>query len=204
MNLANTSNVSTDTPGLWVFNIRNGSITTGETADTPLLPQIVTPEGYQFTFNVVLNQRVFVDPTMTTGYDFSVASGDPNFLTALFPIIAGDTDGFGVYLADGTFLGTAFGGTIFDFGQYFSEGVSAFWLRDIDIPLDVDNPRAFVTGFTFASEGEVHLTQTPNPTFDVPGAVPEPASWAMMLGGFGIVGAALRSRRRRMLAASFA
>jgi PEP-CTERM motif len=29
-----------------------------------------------------------------------------------------------------------------------------------------------------------------------PGGVPEPASWAMMLGGFGLVGGAMRSRRR--------
>ena len=28
------------------------------------------------------------------------------------------------------------------------------------------------------------------------GAVPEPASWAMMLGGFGLVGGAMRSRRK--------
>ena len=31
-----------------------------------------------------------------------------------------------------------------------------------------------------------------------PGAVPEPASWAMMVGGFGMIGGALRSRRRRV------
>jgi hypothetical protein len=29
----------------------------------------------------------------------------------------------------------------------------------------------------------------------VNGAVPEPASWAMMIGGFGMVGAAMRRRR---------
>ena len=29
-----------------------------------------------------------------------------------------------------------------------------------------------------------------------PGAVPEPASWALMLGGFGMVGGAMRHRRR--------
>lgn len=29
-----------------------------------------------------------------------------------------------------------------------------------------------------------------------PGAVPEPASWALMLGGFGVVGGAMRHRRR--------
>jgi hypothetical protein len=36
-------------------------------------------------------------------------------------------------------------------------------------------------------------------TLDVgvsPGAVPEPASWAMMLAGFGVIGAGLRARRR--------
>jgi len=36
----------------------------------------------------------------------------------------------------------------------------------------------------------------------VSGAVPEPASWALMLGGFGLVGGALRSRRK--VAVSFA
>jgi PEP-CTERM motif len=30
-----------------------------------------------------------------------------------------------------------------------------------------------------------------------PGAVPEPATWAMMIGGFGMIGGALRYRRRR-------
>jgi hypothetical protein len=39
--------------------------------------------------------------------------------------------------------------------------------------------------------GNTHVV-TPPPA----GAVPEPASWAMMLGGFGLVGAALRNRRR--------
>jgi len=32
--------------------------------------------------------------------------------------------------------------------------------------------------------------------YNLSGAVPEPASWAMMLGGFGLVGGAMRSRRR--------
>jgi hypothetical protein len=32
--------------------------------------------------------------------------------------------------------------------------------------------------------------------YNLGGAVPEPASWAMMLGGFGLVGGAMRSRRR--------
>ena len=32
--------------------------------------------------------------------------------------------------------------------------------------------------------------------FEAAGAVPEPASWAMMLGGFGMIGGAMRSRRK--------
>jgi PEP-CTERM motif len=34
------------------------------------------------------------------------------------------------------------------------------------------------------------------------GAVPEPASWAMMIGGFGMAGAAIRRRRKPVLAAA--
>jgi len=37
-------------------------------------------------------------------------------------------------------------------------------------------------------------------TFAAANAVPEPASWAMMLGGFGLVGGALRSRRKTVVA----
>jgi len=38
-------------------------------------------------------------------------------------------------------------------------------------------------------------------TTDGVGGVPEPATWALMLGGFGLAGAALRARRRRVLGA---
>lgn len=57
--------------------------------------------------------------------------------------------------------------------------------------------------FNFTSNGfpakdfvvdRVYLTAT-----DTISAVPEPASWAMMLGGFGIMGAALRRRRKAEL-----
>jgi hypothetical protein len=35
-------------------------------------------------------------------------------------------------------------------------------------------------------------------TADAPGAVPEPSAWAMMIGGFGAIGSALRYRRRKV------
>ena len=38
-------------------------------------------------------------------------------------------------------------------------------------------------------------------TYSLNGAVPEPASWALMIGGFGLVGASLRRRREAVSAA---
>jgi len=66
----------------------------------------------------------------------------------------------------------------------------------------------FLSGFLLAVWGEdLFVNWQGVQTFtgakvDIGGAVPEPASWAMMLGGFGLVGGAMRSRRRQ--AVSFA
>jgi hypothetical protein len=50
-----------------------------------------------------------------------------------------------------------------------------------------------------AHEGFVYIdgfgSVTPPPVD--PGAVPEPATWAMMIGGFGLVGSSMRYRRRK-------
>ena len=50
-----------------------------------------------------------------------------------------------------------------------------------------------VSSVTFSSLGYTY-NQLDN--VQVSGAVPEPASWALMLGGFGVVGGAMRSRKR--------
>ena len=48
-----------------------------------------------------------------------------------------------------------------------------------------------------AGEVEADSLKIFNPTFDeTTAAVPEPASWALMVGGFGAVGGTLRSRRK--------
>ena len=44
------------------------------------------------------------------------------------------------------------------------------------------------------------ITASAAPLPFVPGAIPEPASWAMLLTGFGLVGGALRQRRRQVTA----
>lgn len=205
LDLATTSNVSLDTPGLWRFAIRNGEITQGETAETPLLPTVVTENGYEFDFGVIVNTRVFVDPIVAIGYDFIVNSG-PNIVSALFPTIAGDTDGFEVFGYNSVTsqydvaLGLATSGVDFLFGP---GGVSRFRVADVDGGL-LPTGTEFVTGLTFASSGQVNLTQSPITINTTPGAVPEPASWAMLIAGFGMIGAAQRRRRRASLRVTFA
>ena len=67
---------------------------------------------------------------------------------------------------------------------------------------------ANLSGVTFTSSGGVshgyngggeHFALD-NLTVNESGAVPEPASWALMLGGFGMVGGAMRARRRTAVA----
>lgn len=175
LNLATTSNVSLDTPGLWTMAIRNGSTSDGSSPDAPLLPEIVNQDGFNFNFNIVLNQQIFIDPLIAVGYEYRVTSG-PNILTALFPTIAGDTDGYLVYSLGHILLGTATPGTVFDFGP---NGVDGFRLEDIDIGagLDPTDTQAFVTGLTFVNAGQVSMTQNPI-TFntDTGGNVPEPST----------------------------
>ena len=53
-----------------------------------------------------------------------------------------------------------------------------------------------MTGFTLASaQGNGSAPSTTDYLLGVAGAVPEPASWAMLIAGFGLVGAVARRRR---------
>lgn len=54
----------------------------------------------------------------------------------------------------------------------------------------------FWTGMYLDNVSVIDMTQ-PGP---IGGAVPEPATWALMIGGFGMAGAAVRRRRRTILA----
>jgi hypothetical protein len=81
--------------------------------------------------------------------------------------------------------------------------VSFSGLRVLSAAVDVANSTFFPTS-TFVQNGSFFFDvsgQAPNggsTTFNVvAAAVPEPATWAMMIGGFGMVGGAMRSARRR-------
>lgn len=198
LDLANTSNVSLSTPGLWTFPIRNGAISDGSTPSTPLVPDVVQQDGWHFDFNIVLGQQIFIDPLVATGYDFIVDSG-PNILSALLPSV-GDSI-FDICLWNGSAWGscsTANAGVPFVFG---GAGVDRFRVLGIETSagLDPTNTTAFVTGLTFAGAGTVSMRQVPITTDVSNGAVPEIDATAgtgalTLLGG---VLAMVSERRRR-------
>ena len=74
---------------------------------------------------------------------------------------------------------------------------------DPELGLNPTNPNAFVTGFIYNGTGLVDVSMKPITEWveGGSGAVPEPATWAMMIMGFGAVGMAARRRRKGVVAA---
>lgn len=190
LNLQNTSNVSTSTPGLWTFAVRNGS-PPGSEPSNPLLP-VIEDDGFNFDFNVDLNQTVFVDPPVAIGYDYVVDSG-PNFASVLIPIGTVPGDGvFELLVGGSSFVLNE--GDVFDFLALDSLGFNSFSIRGIDpsAALDPNDGTAFVTGLSFVSAGAVSMRQIPV-TIDVNGtSVPAPGT-AILL-AVGLLAVRLRSR----------
>jgi hypothetical protein len=96
----------------------------------------------------------------------------------------------------GNYVGTAF---LFDFGNadfsdyYFSQNSGPFGNLAGALHIQQDGSVLVVAN----PSGDDYM-QTSGLSFTTisPAAVPEPATWAMMVGGFGLMGAALRRRQR--------
>ncbi|VWX54718.1 PEP-CTERM protein-sorting domain-containing protein [Novosphingobium sp. 9U] len=193
LSFTDSSNVGED--GRWVYNIRNDAPPTdyGASPENPVLPTEQTPGGgYEFTFEIDPTRPTFIDPPVATGYDFG-AEGGALFTSAVFTSLLNDSDGYQLY--DGAnLLGQVAIGQTFT----FASPLAAFQLRGIDSinMLQPGDPLAFVSGFTFDRTGTVTVTQNPY-VQDVAAAVPETATWAMMILGIGMVGGGLRRRPPR-------
>lgn len=196
LQLANNSNVSASSPGLWTMAIRNGTTADGSSADAPLLPVIVRDGKWVFDFNINLNQQIFIDPLVAVGFDYVVESG-PNIRTVTLPTVSGDSDGYDIYAFDilagqyDSLLAHVAAGEVYDFGQL---GIDRFGVRDIDInaALDPSNPTAFVTALTFVETGTVGMTMTPI-SVEVDASIPEPSSLVLLATAL----IALNGKRRR-------
>ena len=181
LELQNTSNVSTATPGLWSFAIRNGALP-GETPDNPLMPTIVDG-SFEFDFNIELDEQIFIDPVVSIGYDYEIASG-PSFDTVLLPVMGDNMydlwlwdTGLGEYVDSGVDLT---GGVEYAF---LSSDVYRFRIMGIEesLGLDPTDGAAFVTGLTFNGTGRVQMSMIPV-TVDT-GTAPIPGTLLLLSGG---------------------
>lgn len=116
--------------------------------------------------------------------------------TAIFAFVLGTLDGFNSLTLqyEGGVSQTYLGGQIIHGLAFTNNGQVHGKENGVVIYTVVDGPR--LVGAIFGSSGDAF-------EFDnlAIAAVPEPATWAMMIGGFGLVGAASRRRRLRTVAA---
>jgi hypothetical protein len=159
------------------------------------LPTVVNGV-YNFAVeNVGPDSVSFIDPFVTTGYDYATGAGDPNFASVLLPTGIGDNI-FDLFRWNGSdYVDSGIdltGGAQYFFG---GAGVSRFSIRGIEVSagLDPSNVTAFITGLTFVSKGDFTGTMTPL-TVEV-SSVPEPGTWALLSLSLGAMGLVARRKK---------
>lgn len=192
---SDTDGVDPGTPATFFFAFGGvGGTEPGLAPETPVMPIVGTDPatgGPIFTFAAPTPRRWF-DPPFADGFVYSLEGG------ATFTEIGAPPASFGfagpfTISAGGSILGSIGPGGTFLFGP----GVTTFTLSGISELLDTAAP-GFATAFPAFLDwtGSASLlTITPTLVSDV---VPEPSSWAMLIAGFGLTGAALRRRRLRL------
>ena len=139
-----------------------------------------------FSFNVEVseNQLIFVDPVVAVGYDYQIGDADPLFRSVVLPEGIGDGL-YDIYLWDGinwiSFSTGVAGGEEIIFG---SVGVDRFRVLGIETSagFDPSDGTAFITGLTFAGNGQFTGTMTP-----VLLAIPEPETLVLVAVGFALL-----------------
>lgn len=115
--------------------------------------------------------------------------GNFNALPKIVSLMNGNQINFGKTLFGQTIIGVHFGNVAVD----PTGNISAFWLLDLGAAganfVSLDNTRGF-------SNAVLYTTTPP--------AVPEPATWLMMIAGFGAIGFGLRQARRTRVSVSYA
>ena len=127
--------------------------------------------------------------------------GEIQFNRNGFDTVVVNVAGSAITLND-NFLGNSSGlgsNVIWNFADATTLNLTTAWHGSILAPKAAATTGNFIEGSAvfgnMIQNGEVHLGAYSGGNLNETSAVPEPASWAMMIGGFGIVGAALRRRR---------
>lgn len=161
--------------GYYGVNMISGSAGSATTADEAAAIQLLLNGTASTADTLPTNNTSAYNPPYT-GLDYDTV------LAALANLNNSATLNFGTTLSGLTVLGAHFGNNI----DSDVNNVTAFWLIDLGNTSTTTLTLADGTG---SSNAQIFATG------QVPG-VPEPATWAMMLVGFGAAGVAMRRGRR--------
>jgi hypothetical protein len=151
----------------------------------------------QFGFNFATNTPLFGGPVLGSGV----------FTTSDTAMTVGGRTAFAITSISGMVNGSAIVAPTGSYGNYFTSGpafLDGSGLRfftaagnDVRFFFQDSVSRYRVNTFSPGSSSFVSASSA-----RVAAAVPEASTWAMMLAGFGIVGASLRRRSRRLIPAT--
>ena len=177
-----SGNAGVDCPGAAPSACISGSPTGTLTLDAASPNTFITTDSANLTSPVLSGSPQFNGPiAVLFDVDLAGVGFDGGFFDGI-----GST-GITAFARDGSLLGTVLNtGTGIEFlGLVTSDGSAH--IAGVFLNLIGNEPAGFaIDNLRFAQAGQI----------TVPGAVPEPATWAMLIAGFGLVGAATRRRVR--------
>jgi hypothetical protein len=172
------------TPGTFIFGFGGvGGIEPGQSPDVPVLPFVEAPG--QYVFDVPTPRRWF-DPPTAEGFTYSLTAGTFKSFTVDPGLATGDVE---LYI-DGVKVDDLAAGESFDFIAHGFTSVTVFTLKGLKVDLGAaDAATAFPTFLDF-TDGATGLRMSAITS------VPEPESWAMVIGGMAVLGAWARRQRK--------
>lgn len=134
---------------------------------------------------ITINGRTFTLATLSAGSFQTPPSWQGSFLSSYTGLSSEN-----IFLLANLYFYTYNAGAFPDFGTNFDVTAPSGSFTQFDGSLDNDYFSGSITNVRYVNQ--------------VAAAVPEPAAWALMLAGFGMVGGAMRRKRRQTVRYSFA